>query len=820
MHDSTVTRTSGAEHDSVLSHLGRGASVVAACQAGNLDPQEFPRWWQAQLDQRLPSMAGTRQVSVQAPAEIHRDALGVPHIFADYDEDLYFAYGYAMAQDRLWQLDYYRRQAQGRLAEILGAEARPRATGGRIRALDRDITARTIGFRRIARAQWETLDAPVRRRLAAFADGINQVRDESRRNLPLEFALLDYRPEPWTPVDTLSLWVEFQYYLTVRLDVIVMPELARRELDRDALFQAYLQGEADQESILPPGSHTPPAAGPTGQAVGDPQDGLGSNNWVVAGPRTARGHALLASDPHIAFNAVSCWYEVHLHGPGLNAAGAGYIGVPGILFGRNMDMAWGITNNICSQRDLYLEKTAPQHPGCFKTGAQWVPAEVRREEILVRDQDPVALRVEVSPNGPIVNHLLPACAQGLGPVSLKWMGAQTRAQTGGTAGLEIGAMMHTNRARNCHEFRSALQDWKVPTLSMVFADTQGHIGYQCTGHIPLRPRWHRGFRRGWDPADAWQAVIPFADLPALSDPAAGWIRTANNRTAGNDYPFPLSGTWASGYRARRIRQLLEAATRVLPEDCMRWQMDTVSLRARECLPPLQALLADVPDGPVRAARAIWQDWDGCMDPDTVGSTLFETFFALWQEVVATERFTPSTASYLGGGIAGLAVLLLRENTAGWFEDHGKRRRRIIDTVVQAWQQLSAALGPDPAEWLWGRVHKIRLDHPLSYLPTLGELLDRGGHAVGGSGITVCNTGVDPNYMAAIGANYRIVAELDMQEPVLYAVDAAGQSGHAGSPHYGDQLALWRQGQMKRVPLDPAACRAAAQSRLILHPESP
>ena len=809
------TQTGAVDDTALLYRLGRGASVEEACLSGNLEAQGFQSWWQAQLARRLPHLEGVTPVPVRDAVEIHRDSNGVPHIFADHKEDLYFAYGYAMAQDRLWQLDYYRRQAQGRLAEILGADACPMATGGAIRALDRDIVARTIGFERIAQAKLAILDNEVGQYLSAFVAGINQLQTECRNNLPIEFALLDYSPEPWDPVDTLSIWTEFQYYLTVRLDVIVMPELARRELDNDGLFQAYLEGEVDAESILPLGMNSETQAGRTGQAVGDPAEGIGSNNWAVAGKRTARGHTLLASDPHIAFNAVSCWYEAHLHGAsGLNVAGAGYIGVPGILFGRNIDVAWGITNNICSQRDLYLEKTDPQHPGCFQSGKQWVPGKELVENIEVREQETVELRVKFSSNGPIVNHLLPESVRDFGPVSLKWMGAQN----GPTELSEIGCMMQTNRAQNCQEFRVALKDWKVPTLSMVFADIHGHIGYQCAGHIPLRATWNRGFRRGWDPNDAWQEVIPFEGLPAMSDPEEGWIRTANNRTAGNDFPYPLSGTWASGYRAQRIRQLLEEEERVSPDDCMRWQMDTLSLRAGECLPALQSLLADVSDGQIRTALDIWKDWNGRMEPDSIGGTLFETFFTLWQKAVAAERFSAQNASYLAGGIAGLAVLLLREDTTGWFEGNDRRRGLVIDTLLQAWHQLSSELGPDQAQWLWGRVHKIRLDHPLGYLPALGPLLDRGGQSVGGSGITVCNTGVDPNYMSAMGANYRIVAELDAQEPVLYAVDAAGQSGHAGSSNYCDQLPLWLNGQMKRLNLQPAKCKESAHNSLILQPE--
>ncbi len=802
----------------LLAQLGQGLSREAACTACRMDIAAFPAWWQDQLAQRLPRLRGEHRVPVVEAVDIQRDQRGVPHIHAAHDADLYLAYGYAMAQDRLWQLDYYRRQARGQLSAILGTDARPMATGGAVSALERDIVARTIGFQRIAQAQWRVLDPQVRQRLDAFATGINQVRTDSLDKLPIEFALLDYVPDPWHPVDTLAIWVEFQYYLTVRLPVIIMPELARQVLGDGALYQAFLQGEADDESILPPGPQARPAA-PVGRTVGDPDDSAGSNNWVVAGQRTASGHPLLASDPHIAFNAVSCWYEVHLmDDAGLNVAGAGYIGVPGVIFGRNPDMAWGVTNNICSQRDLYRERTDPRHPGQFWHDGQWVTARTLTETIDVRQGKPVELTVTFSANGPIVDHLLPAAASELGPVSLKWMGATLGPAGESRRGGEIGAMMQTNRARNCHEFRQALQDWRVPTFSLVFADTQGHIGYQCTGSIPLRTRWHRGFRQGWTATDAWQDVIPFAALPALVDPEAGWIRTANNRTAHDDFPVPLSGTWASGYRARRIRQLLEDNPRMTQEACTQLQMDTFSWRAEECLPGLQALLGDVEDERIQAALALWAAWDRHMDPDTVGSTLFETFFGLWQQTVAAARFPAATASYLAEGIAGLAVSLLQGDPAGWFAP-GQRQAAVIQTLHATWDKLAAELGPDPAHWQWGRVHKIRLHHPLTYLPAVGELLDRGGQAVGGSGITVCNTGMDPTYMATIGANYRIVAELGDQAPVLFAGDAAGQSGHPGSPHYCDQLPRWLKGQLYALPLTAPDRDQATQTRLVLRPQA-
>ncbi len=803
----------------LLAQLGQGISREAACAAHNMDPSAFDAWWQQQLSQRLPPLYGELPAPVVDSVTIQRDQRGVPHIHASHEADLYLAYGYAMAQDRLWQLDYYRRQAQGRLSEVLGADAQPMATGGAVRALDRDIVARTIGFQRIAQAQWRVLDPQVRQCLEAFATGINQVRVDSLNNLPIEFALLDYTPDPWHPADTLAVWIEFQYYLTVRLPVIIMPELARHVLGDGDLYQAYLQGEADDESILPPGLALPLPGDPVGRTVGDPEDSVGSNNWVVSGQRTASGHPLLASDPHIAFNAVSCWYEVHLmDDAGLNVAGAGYIGVPGVIFGRNLDVAWGVTNNICSQRDLYRERTDPRRPNRFWHEGHWVHAKTLTETIEVRDGDPTELTVTFSPNGPIVDHLLPESARQLGPVSLKWMGATLGPSGESQRGGEIGAMMQTNRARNCHEFRRALQDWRVPTFSLVFADNLGHIGYQCTGRIPLRAQWHRGFREGGSEKDAWQGVIPFAGMPALEDPEQGWIRTANNRTAHDDFPFPLSGTWATGYRAQRIRQILEDNSQMTREACAQLQMDTFSCRAEECLPALQAMLQDIKEQRIQDSLVLWAQWNRCMDPDTVGSTLFETFFYLWQQAVAAARFPADTAAYVADSVAGLAVSLLREDPAGWFEP-GQRKATVIQTLQETWDQLAAELGSDPANWQWGRVHKIRLHHPLTYLPAVKELLDRGGQAVGGSGTTVCNTGMDPTYMATIGANYRIVTELDAKVPVLYSTDAAGQSGHPGSPHYCNQLSHWLSGQLYALPLSPPTSAKTAQSSLVLKPAS-
>jgi penicillin amidase len=718
-------------------------------------------------------------------------------------------------------MDYLRRRALGRLAEVLGPDG-----------VSLDVLARTVGLNRIAREELRGLPAETMTLLEQFSAGVNACIVHRRGRLPIEFDLLDYVPEPWTPLDSVAVFGEFRWYLTGRLPVIAIPELAKRVLGDGALYRAFLTPEAGQESIVPPGFYPPrrdggarpvaeretgavgagvTGAGVTsavgvGEVVGSPDEGAGSNNWVVAGSRSATGLPLLSSDPHIAFGATSCWYEAHLSGGSFNAAGMAYVGVPVLIMGRNERVAWGITNNICSLRDLYQERTDPAHPGCFLYDGAWEPAREIVEEITVRGGETVRKTITYSRNGPIVDDLLPPPAQSTGPVSLRWLGAEFCD--------ELTCAIRANRARTCAEFRDALRDWRVPTWSFVFADIDGHIGYQCAGKIPVRENWDRGYRPGWEPAHQWTAYVPFDGLPAIADPPHGWIRSANNRTAPEDFPYPLSGTWSSGHRAMRIRQMLEEQDRFTREDFARMQMDALSIRAVEAVPPLLAALEDASEARVRrAAEALWA-WNRRMEPDEAGAALFELFFAVWCQTVAAERFPPDVVDLIAGAIGGLANALLAGDPWGWFA-RGGRDAAIIEAFRRTLDDLEARLGPDMSTWTWGRVHRITLRHFLSGRGDLAQLLDRWDEPVRGSGVTVCNTGYDPNYLAAMGANYRLIGDLGATSPGLWATDSAGTSGDPGSPHYCDQLPEWLAGRHHFIPLDRADVEREAASRLAL-----
>ena len=775
----------------LLKRLGAGETIDQVSADQGWDREAFDQWWSQLTASRLPDIEQTVQAGVGSAARIVRDDRGIPHILAGNDEDLFLGFGMAMAQDRLFQLDYLRRKGLGRLAEILGSDG-----------LETDLVARTVGLNRIAAAHWDELPDEPRRLTTAFAAGINAHIDGLADDAwPVEFDLLDYRPEPFSGVDLLAIETEFRWYLTGRFPVIVLPELARRRLGDGPLLESYLRGEQEDEAILPAGVWNPPPGGdsdptdPVGAVVGDPDQAIGSNNWVAAGERTASGSPLVASDPHIAFEAVSCWYQVHLCGGSFDVAGMAYVGIPAVMFGRTPQVAWGITNNICSQRDLYQERSDESQPGCFEYDGKWEPSREVIESIQVRGGETVERTVRFSRNGPLVDDLLPAPANQTGPVSLKWLGAY--------GGGWIEAMLGMDRAGSVEEFRQALRPWHVPTFVLAIADTDGQIAMQTSGRIPYRNALCRGYRRGWDPDDAWGGLIPIEAMPHAVDPERGWLGSANHRITDDSYPYRVFGCWSSGHRGRRIREMFESHSGPVGRDeFARMQLDAVSGRAVECLPPLITGLADSQDPGVVRATEILPGWDGECLPDQVGPTLFNVFFRAWCRRVAEVRFEAGEVELMAKGVEPIAGRLLGSDPHGWFAEDSQRCAMIVDAMAETLDMLTGRLGDDIESWTWGRLHLMPLKHVLSGRGSLSELLDHGGAGVRGDMLTVGNTGLGPDWEAASGAGYRHVVDLADDPPGLWTVDGQGQSGHPGSPHYSDQYEDWLAGRLHFVPIGP------------------
>jgi penicillin amidase len=373
-----------------------------------------------------------------------------------------------------------------------------------------------------------------------------------------------------------------------------------------------------------------------------------------------------------------------------------------------------------------------------------------------------------------------------------------------------------NRAKSASELREAMQPWGVPTFSVVYADTEGHIGYQAVGRIPLRSVWDRGYRPGWDPAHQWQGLIPYEGMPHLIDPERGWAATANNRPAPEDFPYPLSGTWGDGNRARRIRQLLGSAFPCTLERFGLMQQDCLSLRAEQSLPGVLKALEESASPVLRESARFLKEWDCRMEKDRIGATLFEAFYVRWVRRVLRERFDNSVVGLLSGTTAGLATALLDGDLSGWFHK-SDRQNAIRETMTETVEYLVGRLGPDMSEWQWGRLHLMPLRHALSGRGDLGRLLDQQGGPVPGCAVTVFNTGSGGQLEARMGACYRMLADLGSSPPVLWASDAQSESGHPGSPHYGDQLRPWMRGDYHALMLARPADPSQGENVLTLEP---
>lgn len=769
------------DEEAVLAALRGEQEVAAVCAAAGVTPDEFVAARDASLRRRLPPVQARLRAAVRGPVEILRDRAGVPHIYAGATPDLYFGLGLAMAQDRLWQMDCLRRRALGRQAEVLGADY--------VRS---DLIHRTVGIDQIAAAEVERTDEATRQIIEAFVAGINRHLEACRSALPIEFVILDYVPAPFTGRDVIAILRGMWWSLNGRLENLVVAEAARL-LPSEAMRAAYLTPEAPEHRIVPPGSPFPPiglplsapTAGLTGMG-----DATGSNNWAVAGRRTTSGQAILCSDPHQAFWLPASWYEYAVHGPDDDAAGAGHPGVPGLWWGANGAIAWGVTNNAASTRDLYIEETDPNDPGRYRDGDTWRGFTERTVEIPVRGQEPSRHTIRSTVRGPIMNPVLPAVAEeGDPPFSLRWVGHEHLD--------DVRAAVAVGRARDWSSFRAALRDWAVAVFNFVYADREGRVGYQCAGRVPLRGRVVRGFRHANNPADTWRGYIPFEAMPHLENPPRGYVASANQRVVPDDYPYPLHGAWAAGYRGIRIDQAIEGEAFFDRERAIALQNDVQSCRAERICPPLLRRLATSTAPAVRHLREVLAAWDYRYTRDSVAPTLFETVFQAWQERVASEYF-PKRLVPLVRAQGGVAARLLEADDPPWFA--GGTASALEETAQAAMTLLRSRFGDDPAGWRWGTVHQAHWRHVLSNAATAAAF-DIGPAPVDGCGDTIRNTGTGPTppYAAASGAEYRLV--VDFAEPTrFWAVQNIGNSGQPGSPHYADQFAPWLAGDYHVVHL--------------------
>jgi penicillin amidase len=759
----------------------------------------------------LPVLEGEiRLAGARAPVEILRDRYGVPHIFAGSAEDANFALGFVHAQDRLWQMEMSRRIAAGRVSELVGA-------GG----LETDRFLRTLGVRRAAEANLRTLDNETRRLLESYAAGVNAFL-ASGPVLPLEFWLTGAKPEPWTPVDSVS-WIKMMAW-----------DLGgnwRTELLRMRLAKTLPMARIHQ--LLPPyRGEAPPAIADLKELYtaleraavqlakfAPDNDGLGSNNWVVSGAHTESGKPLLANDPHLGLTAPPVWYFAQLSAPGANVIGATLPGVPGVVLGRNDQIAWGFTNTGPDVQDLYIEKLdaaggylAPDGPRSF---------EVIEETIRVKGAEPEKLRIRVTRHGPVISDVSRA-ALDLTPrgyvIAFAWTALLPDDRT-----LQASARM--GRARDWETFLEAARDFQTPQQNMVYADTGGNIGFVAAGRVPVRKAANdlKGYAPapGWDAKYDWDGYIPFEQLPRSYNPAAGTLFTANHRITPPGYPHFISSTWEPPYRADRIEALLAATPKHSVASFARMQADVVSLAMREALPRL--LQARPRSEDARRALEQLRKWDGAMRPGLAEPLIAA---AWWRELTralyADELGEAFTANWLARAPFVNAVLAGDAAHQQWCDDVRTQATETCEELLAvaleaALADLARRYGKDPARWRWGEAHVARHEHrPFGRQPLLARVFDIRVPSPGDAytvnvGRNNLNDEAAP-FANRHAASLRAIYDLADLEKSLY-IHSGGQSGNVLSEHYAAFAEAWAKNEY--IPMKSARKALEAEPHHLL-----
>ncbi len=742
------------------------------------------------LAERLPKQELSIRGAVTGPVEILRDPLGIPRISAQSSADLFFGLGFALAQDRLWQMDMLRRRGLGRLSEVAGAGS-----------LSSDVQHRTIGSDRHAEADAAAMSETAHDVLEAFTAGINRLVELQIGNLPIEFDLLGYEPEPWRPIDVLAAVRGFWWQLNGRLASIVAGEACLRTLQESRLLDVAMTPEFPEETIVPGG-----ASIASNLQAGSDSGLTGSNNWAVSGALTASGGGVMGSDPHLPFGLPSTWYECHLVGPDDDVMGAIFAGAPGVILGRNRTLAWGFTNNNTSLRDLYIEEVDASGDA-YLDGDRWTPFATRTVDISVAGREPERLVIRESSRGPIVNHLLsPVDPNGDPPLSMRWVGQQPIDS--------VGALIAMNRAGDWEEFRSALRSWVLPTFNWIVAGENGSARYQCTAAIPVRGRVTRGYRKANEPNDAWTGFAAFDAMPRVDNPATGYVISANNRTAPVDFPVPIYGAFAAGDRARRIREMLAEVDAFDRAACRRLQLDTFSPFAERLTKLVASALAGSADPDVAAFLEILNGWDFHYERDSRPPVVFEMFRQRWFTCVYAERF-PEHLLPVVTGMGSAATAVLEDPSLGWFAEDA---RAILERCVkESFAAVQERYGPESKGWRWGDIHAAHFRHPLSNGVT-AALFDVGPEGVSGGVSTVRNTGLGATFESTSGAELQVVADMG-EEFALSVCQNLGQSGQPGSPHYEDQFRSWIAGEYHEIVGDRGRLDGSASGFVRIAPQA-
>lgn len=737
-----------------------------------------------------PVIEGNVQLDVlDENVTVTRDENGVPHLDAKSDADLYRAQGYVHAQDRLFQMDLARRQASGRLSEVVGAKA-----------IDTDKQFRTFSLRNAAEKSFDTYSDDAKQVLEWYADGVNEFIGEVKDNgkLSYEFKLLGYEPEKWTPIDSLTIGKYMAYDLGGKWTPQAMRHWALNNYSEEKAQELFITYPENAESIMEANLKNPVQV--TGQFDPGilPHEFNGSNNWVVSGDKTKSGMPLLADDPHLGLSTPSIWHQIHLKSPEQNVSGVIFAGIPGIILGHNEKVAWGVTNVGPDVQDLYIEIPNPDDPTQFQYDDKWEQAEVRDETISVKGEKDVPFEVMVTRHGPIITDVIYKDEKPGAVFSMQWTALEPS--------NELEAIMDLNKADDWESFETALEAFSAPAQNFVFASTDGTIAFKANGKIPIRKKGDAQLPVPGNSSEyGWDGYIPYDELPTVVNPKEGFIATANNEVVDEKYPYHITKFWAQPYRYERIAEVLRDGDDFTADDMMKLQMDQKNLHAGEFLDSLIGSIEKM-DRKERYKEILGQmkDWD---QVDSVDASQPLVFHKLMKQLPVTMFASdmPADVYEFMPGKPQLTDQFLRNAYAGdpstWVEEYGGVDQWVYDAFEKTMASLKEDYGDKSENWQWGDFHQLVFPHPLSSASTiLANFLDPKKQPVGGSGITVQAASFKDDGSANHGASWRFVADLDDLSKAYHIV-GPGQSGHVKSQWFHDQADDWVRGDFHETVLE-------------------
>lgn len=754
----------------------------------------------------------------QLPADFHGlsdivsiefDEWGIPRLHAACADDLFFAQGYITAEHRIAQMDLSRRRATGRMTEWFGETW-----------LDRDYEARRLGIAAAAPMIPSLLDADTRSWFDAYVRGVNAWITENHQRFPDFYRERNLAPEPWTLTDCFAVSRLLAWGLSGALDSKMhtmelfaqVGELAAMELLTPAdPILVVDEPFAPRVSVTPEEFSAKELLNPQALALlgdylqpdsdrGAPRHTTlaGSNNWVVGPTRSATGNAFLCNDPHMPITDPPLWYEAHLvcDDPDphrrFNVTGVTIPGLPGVVIGHNECMAWGVTNCLVDVVDIYQEKVNPADPRAYRCGDSWQPFSVRKDVFRIRRSgshttklvlSSVEKEIWSSRHGPLLTTPVAGIA-----LSMQWVGHQPS--------LEPRAFLRINQARSLSEFRDALRDYAVPAQNFVYADVEGNIAYQLAARVPMRSGKPWLIREGWNETHDWRGLIPFDELPHVTNPEEGFIVSANNQPITGDYPYYLSVNWDCGYRARRIRDCLVDREQLGFEEMQAIQNDNFSLDADR----FKQLLLHAVEGFPESSQVseILKEWDGRMTCDTPAPSIF----IAWMRCLGCHLLSHQLDSFLmerfserDRYITRVVDLFFNHPESLFLQGIADRQAVVASSLREALAWLADTFGPDVKGWLWGRVHTLVIPNLLDPAKSRGPFPRDGGPNC----VDVASFSCRGNqFVTSGGAVMRMVVELS--DPVRSENSIPGRQGPAAAePTSGrDQLKLWREHRYRKM----------------------